>query len=210
MIVNGTKGPVRNRSCPHAYRNTESAFISSLAVRPFHVGNDAPAVSPWHEQSGAARRAGGDPSGSSSAGPPADQRSCNASGVADVSSKHRGERISRLRWRRSVKWLPMFLTAGGPESQRKIRFGQRLRHLGQIATGRHDPGLYCSRLTARRKTRSLGLLKTEGSPVATSSPTWREIISALPSGNAPASMSGHVITSSIRSRSALPSPWSLH
>ena len=43
MIVNGTKGPVRNRSCPHAYRNTESAFISSLAVRPFHVANDAPA-----------------------------------------------------------------------------------------------------------------------------------------------------------------------
>ena len=30
-----------------------------------------------------------------------------------------------------------------------LRFAQRLRHLGQIATGRQNPGLYCSKLTAR-------------------------------------------------------------
>jgi hypothetical protein len=39
---------------------------------------------------------------------------------------------------------------------------------------------------------------------------WKETKAPLPTGNGAASISGHAITSSTKSRSALPSPWSQH
>ena len=66
------------------------------------------------------------------------------------------------------------------------------------------------RRTNRTLPDSLPAMKTERSPVATSSPTWKEIRSALPTGNGPASISGHAITSFTKARSALSSPWSEH